>query len=381
MHAVADGDADRKRLKQLLAALDHSGSDCALCFHFSRSPLFQRRPDFMILARQAFLKQTAILDFRRFVLPTGDLVLTGLADLPERIDAAVNRLCDLAVCEESEEAHPPLISYFDLHAPDDVEALAAIVDAPARPHAARKRPLTPTEVAKICARLTERGVADLIRTQTALSLGASGSGPLFREAFVSLADLQRQFATDIELCGRPLFRYLLETLDRCVLRDLPVLPNQRTDIPLSINLSFNTLSSPEFADFRAANPFCPPLFVEIQTVDVLAAPAAFETLRLRLKDSGVTLVADGILLSLLDQLDLSSLRPGPLKIAWDEAKDAKAVTARTGALRRAAEQIGRENIILCRVDSEAGIACALGAGVTRVQGRLIERLAAKADAT
>jgi|APTNR8051073442_1049403.scaffolds.fasta_scaffold20749_1 hypothetical protein len=374
---------DSERLKLRLLSLDQARDDCALCFRFSRSPQFERRPDFLRLAREAFLKQTGSVHYDRFVLPTGDMVIIGDADLPQRVDTPLARVCDLAIADEADDTAPPLISYFDLTSQEDLDSLAEFATAAASGTALppRKRRFTPSDVASVCARLTEVGVADLIRSQTAVSLGTSAGRPLFREVHVALSEMQRKFATEIEVGGRPLCRYLLEALDRCVLRCLPTLPDQRTDIPLSINLAFNTLSSPEFAAFRGANPFTPPLYAEIQIVDVLSAPAAFEALRSRLLASGVVLVVDGIPLSAIDHIDLSTLRPMLVKILWDQKKDPPAVKQRTLALRRAAAQIGRENVILCRVDSEEAIACALGAGVTRVQGRLIERLMAKVGAS
>ena len=91
--------------------------------------------------------------------------------------------------------------------------------APAASYVMSGNPIDPRNLAAINQRMMEINISDLLRQQTAVTVLANGKGEaLFCEHYVSMQDLQRRLAPNINLFGNSwLFQYLTETLDRRML--------------------------------------------------------------------------------------------------------------------------------------------------------------------
>ena len=68
------------------------------------------------------------------------------------------------------------------------------------------------------------------------------------------------------------------------------------------------------------------------------------------------------------------MRPDFVKISWSPEFHSGVPAGRLADIRDVISHIGAERVILARVDSEQAIRWGLGLGVSRFQGRMIDRL-------
>jgi EAL domain-containing protein (putative c-di-GMP-specific phosphodiesterase class I) len=317
-------------------------------------------------------------------LGDGDFCLV-CRDLPlSAVETAVTRIAqtihDLRVSGRDPTADGDITAtWLDLAADDDLALLAGIAAAAARPRpptAAREglRPLAAADLPAITGSLGSGNLGALIRRQSVLTMQAAHDfRPLFDEVFVSIADCQRVFAAGIDLTARPaLFRYLTESLDQGVLAELIdgrafAAPGR----PYSLNLNLSTLEMPLFERFRSALGPGHGLLVEVQVDDVLAHLEAFLAVRDRLRRQGFRVVLDGLTLAGLDVLDPAAVDADFVKVLF---RPGEAGGARLTRLAPALARIGLDRLIFARVEREETVKQALGLGVSRFQGRFIDKL-------
>ena len=378
----AKRDQRAQSLRAFLAVDTFSrGASFAVVVHLSRVPLIRRQPSLRRFAIGLLNGISARRDARLFTLAHGDVALV-CPDMPvDEIDAVLKRITDmfgLGRAPKVADGREALFTWFDLSRPQDVLALEQCANeagtAAEEGTAATRRPITARDVSAIAKALETQPVTPFIQRQRVVTLAGAQVGTLFCETFLSIGDLQRAVAPDVDLFAKPaLFHFISRILDRCMLRSLAASGPQSVK-PISLNLNIGTLFTPEFRRFDqvwhgAARPV-----IEIQIADALADAEAFAVARGDLKARGYQVLLDGLTPLHLTAIDVGGLETDLIKVAWSRPQ-IEAVRARDpDLLRQCIEKVGRERIVLGRVETEDAITTAVGFGVTRFQGYYIDRL-------
>ena len=355
--------------------------------------------DARLRAVEVALRPLAALAERRgaelFRLSNTDLVLVcheiPLTDMDAAI-ARVRRLFRAEAIAEIADSHfeDPLVTWFDLSRVGDQGSLLTAVAAlsadaakaaPKKPVASSRqvtgRPLDPINLTAIGRKLKDARIADLIRQQTAIEFRPGGRGePLFRETYVSMSDLQDRIAPGVSLLeSTSLFRYLTEALDKHVLTTIPRRGLARGPAPISLNLNISSLASGEFHLFHKERNDTPgrPV-IEIQLVDILADVDAFAVARETLREHGYRVLVDGLSPLTLEFFDVSLLNADFVKICWSRDDFDGLCADRTADLRQIVARTGAERMLIARVDCDDAIRWALDLGITRFQGRYIDKV-------
>jgi EAL domain-containing protein (putative c-di-GMP-specific phosphodiesterase class I) len=379
--------------RSLESLIDELAADTAEMFavalHFVRFPIVARHPGL----RWRALRMLAALARRReawlFERSDGDAVLVcrgiAIGEVHE-IVGAIADLLGLPPPDLDPTTPSTLTTWFDLTQYEGIEALSAFAQAgPCRPvvddqtaqaEASGDRPLTPKDLGRIAAALHGRPMHSLLRGQRALRVEAGGNAALlFTESYVSIEELKRTLAPGIDLFARPaLFHFLTRILDACLLTALAQAPAGAMPERISLNLNLASLSSPEFDRLdRALGDRRRPV-VEIQLIDAVADGEAYFTARNTLRRRGYPILLDAVGPSHLPQIDLARLDADFVKILWKPTDPCAASTPPPEAVVRAVRRIGRDKVILARVEAEEAVRWGLSCGIARFQGRYIDRL-------
>jgi hypothetical protein len=172
----------------------------------------------------------------------------------------------------------------------------------------------PTILAEIERAISRANVDSFVRNQPVCAVkGGSLPVPIFREVYVSLDQLRRQFAPTIDLASTPaLFHHLARTLDQRLLRALIGGYIGANFGPFSINLTVQTILSPLFREFdervnQVANR--DNLIIEIQRYDVFWDYTEFKIACEFLRSNGYRILLDGItpnVLKLFTSMDIGA---------------------------------------------------------------------------
>lgn len=357
------------------------GASFAVVVYLSRIPILGRQPGLRRFAIGLLNGISVRRDARLFALAQGDVALICPEMPVDEIDTVLKRIADMFGIGQgttAAEGRGTLFSWFDLSRPHDVLALeqcASEADAAAEEgSAATRRPITARDVSAIAKALETQPVTPFIQRQRAVTLAGAQVGTLFCETFLSIGDLQRVVAPDIDLFAKPaLFHFISRILDRCMLRALAASGPQSVK-PISLNLNIGSLFTPEFRRFDqvwqgAARPV-----IEIQIVDALTDTEAFAIARDDLRARGYPVLLDGLTPMHLSAIDVGGLQTDLIKVAWSGPQIAALRQRDPDLLRRCIERAGRDRIVLARVEAEEAITTAAGLGVTRFQGYYIDRL-------
>jgi hypothetical protein len=239
------------------------------------------------------------------------------------------------------------------------------------------RPLTPDVLTGLCEGLETAEVTPFIRRQRALAFGGGAAPrPFLCETYVSIPALADALAPGVDLLSNgALFQFLTGVLDEKLMRDLPNSAPPAPE-PISLNLNIASIASPAFEAFeRSWSRWAPPI-IELQAADVLAHGENYVHARDALKERGFRVLIDAVQPKALLAIDVAGFAADWLKLFWnDGVARGWSATERSTFARRIAE-IGRERLILARVDGEDALSWGLRFGITRFQGRFIDRLIA-----
>jgi EAL domain-containing protein (putative c-di-GMP-specific phosphodiesterase class I) len=282
------------------------------------------------------------------------------------------------------ETAQPLIRWYDLNDADERLSLLALARAfaegaepnKAAPAETLRRPLDTKALSDINKRLKSTPIVELARKQAVLLATAERFQPMFHEVYVSIGELQRRLAPRIDLFSRPaLFRYLTEILDAHVLKALNEGAIGGAE-PMSLNLNVRSICSAEFQAVLASRDRTQLFVVEVPISDLLANPGGFQRASAIVRNGKAQLAVDGLTPLMLAFLDLSTLTADFFKVAWDAAALAIQSSPRRDALAERINSLGPDRVIFTRLESLDGLKAALALGVKRLQGHLIDRLAA-----
>ena len=189
------------------------------------------------------------------------------------------------------------------------------------------------------------------------------------EYFVSIAELRKAIFPDANLreCGA-LFRSLTLLLDQVMIRALPFMNDLLR--PFSINLNIETVYSKSFQD--ALERISPEGFsVEFPQPSLLKNFESFLSAREFLKNRGISTSVDQIYPDTLGLLSFGDTRPDLAKIYWRGQRGEMIGVHRDKIASLADTGIA---VVMSRIDSQAAIDYAHDAGITALQGHLIETI-------
>lgn len=355
----------------------------ALHLHLSKLRPHNRQESHVRIALRMFDPMVAQYRGQMFLLSNSDIVLlvkdARIADL----DALVYKLRalfgkDPLTFADSGDGRDRFCSWYDLEY--DYEAFFALCRRMAEDvrrrqpqKQAARQPIDPKGLAQVLARINAADIAPAVRRQAAIDITAKGNAEvLFQEFFVSMADLQKAVAPDINLLGnRWLFQHLSETLDQRMLRLLPELGLRALPNCISVNLNVSTLFTPAFKALEQSIKDRASLVVEVQIIDVFSDLGAYFFARDWLQGRGHKLLLDGLNGLTLQFMDIEQYGADFIKINWSpELSDAGHAADVADALA----DFGTSRAILARCDSEVAIQWGMGLDIFKFQGRYVDAM-------
>ena len=359
--------------------------------HLSKLNPGNRKPHFIRIAARSFEMLIANFDVVLFQLANSDFILLCRESPVDEVDASISKARalfseDPLAGGDGMEDH--FATWYDISQDGDYAAFmtvaADLLEAQQKrqlaDHAMSGRtmeggPLTPANVSTINRRLHATPIEDLIREQTAVQVRVGGKGKvLFHENYISMFDLQKRIAPDINLFASTwLFQYLTETIDKRLLLAMQNSDFDAMEDSISLNLNISTVMAREFQQFsRVVGDNASKVVIEVQLINVFADLGAYVYARDSLQERGYRVLIDG-----LNPLSLQFFEPGLLeadfiKIGWGREFLGDLQDTRLGEMRDVVEHTGKERVILARVDSEDAVKWGLNLGITRYQGHFID---------
>jgi hypothetical protein len=238
--------------------------------------------------------------------------------------------------------------------------------------------IRPTHLEQIERAIEHADLANILRRQDVCAI-VPGMRParMFHELYFSMYYLAQTLLPGHNVTSDDfLFRHLTRVLDRRML----ALMMQRELFQMlrtaALNLNVRTVLSAEFMEFDRVTNIKDrgSLAIELPALDVMNDPNEYLFARDFLKERGYKIIVDGVKYLNLPLLDRDWLGFDFVKITWTPSLYDDAAGQRGEALKAAVSRIGRDRVILCRVDSDDALKAGEALGITLYQGRLIDGL-------
>ena len=247
------------------------------------------------------------------------------------------------------------------------------------------QPMTPEQLSRLEETLRRADLSNVFRRQAVCQIkGNTPPRPLFMELYISIADLARVVAPDIQIASnRWLFQHLTETLDRRMLAILARGDDKTLKSSYSINVNVSTILGKEFLAFDASltDETRKTLVIELQIADIFSDYDSFVFARDFMKERGYRVCIDGIDHGILPMLNRKYMGVDLIKLVatkyFNEGDDPLAQQE----IAQAVEKFDPKRIILCRCDNDSMIRTGQLMGITLFQGRFLDSLMKKLKAT
>ena len=321
-----------------------------------------------------------------FVLTNGDIVFMAKDIRQADIDGAVYRLRALFAKDPLTYAgtpeHDPFATYYDLEEQyDDFLAVCMRLneESKGRIRDARERPppreLTAATLGEVAERISQTDIASVVRRQPCVFINDRRiAHVVFQEFYMSIADLQRALAPDVNiLSNRWLFQHLSLSLDLAVMAGLRKTSLKAQPVAYSLNLNVATVDTQEFKDFVKATRQKAGIYVEFQLQDILSDMNAFFQARDDLRAQDIATVLDGMNSLNLQFVDAELYDTDFVKVNWSNEI---ATDIQTVELQQALGPVGFDRVILARCDNEDAINWGLDQGIRLYQGRYLDSVVA-----
>jgi len=394
-------DQNARFLAHLKKLGDQASGYLAAHFHISELPPARKTRDTL----SAALSQLASLKFRFkeieiFLLRNADIVAVT-HEMPRHVLAST--------CASIQEVflgrmgvtftnpHGGLGEFytiFDLGAPADYRKLVAWAEsaagvAEASAPAAGGPPANPNEpkqevdsatLTRIKVGLGRTDISPMLLAQPAYSIAEPDKVTvIFRENYISVKVLETTFCPGQSLTrNRWLFNDLTGDLDAAVLRLLANPEERASRKRFSINLNLSTVASDRFAKFDAdlkpeqrQN-----IIIAINKTDVIASPRLWIKFVPRLRDRGYKVLLDSLHYEAVEFLDIDAIACDYAKMFWS-GDIMRLDPNRFAKLQRRVGNRTSPQFVLARCDTAEGLRFARGAGITILQGRLIDNMVKK----
>lgn len=252
--------------------------------------------------------------------------------------------------------------------------------APARDeHPVRAgKPLDPPNLTIIQEGIALADLSTMIRRQSICAV-IQGQKPrvVFDEIYTSMQSLRWTLTPNVDLhANRWLLQALTEYLDGRMIEYLTWNDDAITCDSFSVNLNLSTLLSSEFLELGKIlrDKVRGSIIIELQLVDVYSDLGNYFRARDTLRERGFKFCLDGMNHHSLPLIDRETLGFDLVKLFWHPDLYDQLEGAQGDKLRRAAQQIGPERLILARCDSEQALQVGRSLGSALYQGRLIDGL-------
>ncbi len=372
----------------------------AVHVHLSGLQPRNKQPKYLRIATQAFDTVTNNFETTLYMMSNFDMILVSKETPIEAIDEALNTVQSLfsdgsLTKDEDSSFEDHFTTWYDLSQASDLMVIEVDVKflfeeaERLRTKELEERtsslinqmdgePLTARDLTVIAEKLQRVQINGLVQHQSAIVIEPDMNGRLlFNEHFISMSDFQAQIASDINLFGNPwLFIYLTELLDKRLLSIIAASDFSFTQEALSLNLNISTVLGREFKTFhRMLGENAKNILVELQMVDVLSDLGAFTYVRDFLNENGYRVILDGFNPLSLQFFDPTKLKADFVKIAWGREFKADTSQTKVSDVKETVLRLGKDQVILSRVDSEQAIKWALTLGIHRFQGRYVDTIA------
>jgi hypothetical protein len=239
--------------------------------------------------------------------------------------------------------------------------------------------IRPTQIEQIERAIEHADLANILRRQEVCAIMPGlRPAPMFHELYFSMHYLAQTLLPGHNITSDDfLFRHLTRALDRRMLALMMQRELFRMLRKAALNLNVRTVLSAEFMEFdRATNvKDRGSLAIELPALDITNEPDEYLFARDFLKERGYNIIVDCVKHLNLPLIDRDWLRFDFVKITWMPSLYDDAGGQRADALKDAVSRIGRDRVILCRVDSEDALKAGEALGITLYQGRLIDGVA------
>ena len=246
---------------------------------------------------------------------------------------------------------------------------------PPRAQSAQMPPITPAILDEVQKKLAFANVVPFIRDQVALRINpqTKEASIEFYEFFLSVGDLQRTIAPNVNLFGdKALFQDLSRTMDNRMLEIVLRAPQARGTPCISLNLNLESVLTPTFGTFIQQLEKGQKVIIEVAAADMLTNIGMYIDVRNVMASMGHAVLIDGLTTTTIEMLDVAAMKPDYAKIVWaPELLDATnpASGANTSAM---VAEIGAEKVILSRCDSAAALSWGLKTGISVFQGHFLD---------
>ncbi len=373
----------------------------AVHIHLSRLKPQNRREQHIRVAVNTFQELVSQFDGQVFVLSNCDLMFLFKDAKISDIDEAVMRLRylfseDPLAQGSDEEDLARFCTWYNIQANyalflEVVEKLyeeeqrrerrlAAAAEATGENETAAddRTPLSPEQLGRLENFLERADLSSVLRRQHICAvIGENPPQSIFKELFVSIADLAETVLPDVNLiANRWLFQHLTQTLDLRVLKLLSRADDSDLFSSFSINLNIETLVHPDFIEFDKSlrTGSRGTIVVELQPVDVFADFNAFMFARDFAREKGYRICLDGVGINFFEFIDRKKLGLDLVKLIWSPELSNEGNPARREEIGAHIEELGKSRIILSRCDTPAAIRLGQSLGITMFQGRYIDSL-------
>jgi hypothetical protein len=390
-------------LHDFVARLDrHRAGRIACEIHLSLLRPYHQRPNHLRMVHKSLEPLIRKFDAGTFELHNNNIVVVAKGATIAEIDSCVLQIRYLfsedplftGAQGAPDEAH--FCTWYDLAADydallrriralDDARKVAAeaVAGAAAGPRSAAVD-IGPAQIEQIERAISQADLANILRRQDVCAL-IPGMRPekIYHELYFSMYYLAQTLLPGHNITADDfLFRYLTRALDHRML----TLMIRRDMLPMlkgaALNLNVRSVSSPEFMEFDKSTNVQDrgSLAIELPAIEVVNDPGEYLLARDFLKERGYKVIIDGVHPLNLPLVDRAWLGFDFVKLAYTPSLAGEVNGQRGAALKSAVARIGRERIVLCRLDDEAGLKAGAELGITLYQGRLIDAMASSAKA-
>lgn len=375
----------------------------ALHIHLSRLRPHNRRELHIRIAVNTFENLVKQFDGSIFGLQNGDIVFVCRGARVDALDEAVMRLRylfseDPLAHEINDATSGGFVTWYDLdrdyekflalaqaiYARGSVKGkrLAAIAGRAKPEKPSERRSIDASQLGDLVDAIQGADLSNLLRRQAVAALLPNCEPQiLFRELYISIADLREMMVPGYEIAGdRWLFQHLTQTLDRRMLDLLVNSDDGFLKSGFSINMNVATMLAPDFLEFDAGLRAGArgTILLELQLVDIFADIGAYIFAREFAKERGYRLCLDGVNHHTLPFVDRERLGLDFVKITW-RPEMADLDEERLAEFRGLVERLGKTRAILCHVDDDRALQFGRRCGFALFQGRRIDRLLAARD--
>lgn len=244
-----------------------------------------------------------------------------------------------------------------------------------------KKSLDPEQLGKLESFLIRADLSNLMRRQPVCAITPTNPNPqpVFRELYISIADLQQTVLPEFDLYSNLwLFQHLTQTLDSRMLSMLIRNDDSSIASSFSINLNVQTILSPPFLNFDSSLKAVArgTVVIELQAIDIFGEMGAYMFARDFMRERGYRICLDGLNHLTLQFIDRDRLGLDLLKLIWTPDMADDVTGTRATELKEHVDRCGRSRIILSRCDSDEAVRFGQSLGITMYQGKYVDRLLA-----